>query len=164
MRARAESGLGGTAFALRGPRDASAPRGRFARLCPVEEEWRARHPQVLRVLSLARPGLPKPRPAAPPAAVLPFRPFCPLLPSSAPIAATPRPPRVGSSGRRRGAVPRRLPSSPSENLVLVPRGLRSHHHGSRSTETTPGTGRCPLSSSPWKPPRPAASGGHAPSR
>lgn len=29
-----------------------------------------------------------------------------------------------------GAVPRRLPSSPSENLVLVPRGLRSHHHGS----------------------------------
>lgn len=32
------------------------------------------------------------------------------------------------------------------------------------TETTPGTGRCPLSSSPWKPPRPAASGGHAPSR
>lgn len=64
-----------------------------------------------------------------------------------------------------GTVPRRLPSSSSENLVLVPRSLGSHHHGSPPpTETTPGTGRCPLSSSPWKPPRPAASGGHAPSR
>lgn len=31
-----------------------------------------------------------------------------------------------------GTVPRRLPSSPSENLVLVPRSLRSHHHGSPS--------------------------------
>lgn len=145
MRSRAESGLGGTAFAHRGPRDASAPGGGLPGSAPSRRNGA---PVIPRSSESSASRAPEPRPPGKardpqkrasrvPASRSPDPPLRPRpsFPSAHSVRCFPRRPRSQRllglhESAPRGAVPRRLPSSPSENLVLVPRSLRSHHHGS----------------------------------